>query len=155
MITKKRQNLTNLIIGILIITLLVLFLIINSAQNNKGSEYYEELVNPVLKNVRYNFSLLNPKYANIPLREGNSAYTENKRSITLCLKNPETGETYDMNTLMYVALHELAHVVSESHGHTDEFKRNFVILLREASRIGIYNPRREIPQTYCGVGPND
>ena len=110
---------------------------------------------PILNKVRQNFSKLNPDYGRIPLREGNSAYTENKRTITLCLKNPETKKYYDMNTIMYVALHELGHIVSKTHGHNDEFKRNFSLLLREASRKGIYDPRKEIPQTYCGVGPDD
>jgi len=98
---------------------------------------------------------LHPDYAKIPLREGNSAYTENKRTITLCLKDPETKKYYDMNTIMYVALHELGHIVSVTHGHNDEFKKNFSLLLRDAARKGIYDPRKEIPHTYCGVGPED
>jgi predicted metal-dependent hydrolase len=56
---------------------------------------------------------------------------------------------------MYVALHELAHVISKSHGHNNEFKKNFAILLRDASRKKIYDPRKNIPTTYCGVGPNE
>lgn len=139
----------------IILGVIIFFAVVAVVTNREESDGYKEVDNPILKNVRYNFSLLNPKYANIPLREGGSAYTENKRSITLCLKNPETGKNYDMNTIMYVALHELAHVVCKSQGHTEEFKRNFAILLREAARLGLYNPRKEIPQTYCGVGPDD
>jgi hypothetical protein len=111
--------------------------------------------NPMLDLVRSNFIKLNPKYGKIPLREGKSAYTENKRVITLCLKDPFTDMYYDENTIMYVALHELGHVITPEVGHGPEFKRNFSILLRDGARIGIYDPRKEIPQTYCGVGPND
>lgn len=110
---------------------------------------------PILKQVSENFTVLNPKYGNIPLQEGGSAYTENKEVITLCLRDPITNKYYDMNTIMYVALHELAHVISETHGHNDEFKKNFALILREASRKKIYDPRRNIPTTYCGVGPDD
>ena len=136
---------------ILILTFSVIAAVV--ALRTQKSNYSDD--HPILNKVREAFMELNPKYGNIPLREGNSAYTENKRTITLCLKNPDTKKYYDLNTIMYVALHELAHVVSVTQGHNDEFKKNFSILLREASRIGIYNPRKEIPQTYCGVGPDD
>ena len=109
---------------------------------------------PMLGQVRANFAKLNPRYAEIPLRTGDSAYTENKEVITLCLVNPDTGKYYDLNTIMYVALHELSHVVTpegqEEHG--DAFKKNFADLLRKAADIGIYDPRRPIPATYCHVG---
>ena len=141
---------------IFIIVIIIIFAsaMVITLRNPCESDGYSD-DNPVLDAVRHNFSLLNPKYANIPLREGDSAYTENKRTITLCIKNPETGKNYSMNTIMYVALQELAHVVSKTKGHNEEFRRNFTILLKEAARIGIYNPGKEIPQTYCGVGPND
>jgi hypothetical protein len=89
------------------------------------------------------------------LREGGSAYTENKTVITLCLKNPENGYYYNSNTIMYVALHELAHIISKTQGHNDEFNNNFAMLLKQAETRGIYNPRIPIPTTYCGIGPND
>ena len=86
------------------------------------------------------------------MREGDSAYTENKAVITLCLKNPENGLYYDMNTIMYVAIHELSHMVTKTHGHNKEFKNHFSTLLKRAAQLGIYNPRKPIPETYCGVG---
>lgn len=110
---------------------------------------------PILNKVKENFSVLNPEYGKIPLREGDSSYTENKAYITLCIRDPKTKGYYDMNTIMYVALHELAHVVSKTHGHNDEFKKNFATLLRQAARQGIYDPRKSIPTTYCGIGPED
>lgn len=110
--------------------------------------------NPTLGQVRANFTRLDPKFAKIPLRTGDSAYTENKEVITLCLADPDTNKHYDINTIMYVALHELAHVITpdgkEEHG--PEFKQNFSKLLRKASEEGIYNPRIPIPATYCKVG---
>lgn len=104
---------------------------------------------PLLDQVRANFAKINPKYAEIPLRDGDSAYTENKEVITLCLNNPDTKQAYDINVLMYVALHELAHVISKSQGHGEEFKNNFALLLRKGAEIGIYNPKQPIPASYC------
>lgn len=126
--------------------LIVIFICIILNRRSKFSHDH-----PILKQVSKNFSQLDPEYAKIPLQEGDSAYTENKEVITLCLRDPYTKDYYDMNTIMYVALHELAHVISKSQGHNNEFKKNFSILLREASRKKIYDPRKNIPTTYCGI----
>ncbi len=110
--------------------------------------------NSTLGRVRANFALLDPNFAKIPLRTDNSAYTENKEVITLCLTDPQSRKPYDLNTIMYVALHELAHVVTPDGAkeHGVEFKSNFSKLLRRAAEIGVYNPRVPIPASYCGVG---
>jgi hypothetical protein len=109
---------------------------------------------PTLGLVRANFTKINPRYGKIPLRVGDSAYTENKEVITLCLVDPDTNNFYDINTIMYVALHELAHVITPdgSTEHGTEFKENFSKLLREGAATGVYNPRIPIPATYCKVG---
>lgn len=134
--------------GLFLVLVIGLILLIAFVFSHRS--YYSDK-HPILDQVRSNFSMLNPEYANIPLREGDSAYTENKSVITLCLKNPENGKYYDINTLMYVSLHELAHIISKTHGHNDEFRENFSKLLKKAAQIGIYNPRIPIPDTYCGV----
>jgi hypothetical protein len=105
--------------------------------------------------VRKNFTKINPEYTKIPLRAGDSAYTENKHVITLCLQDPSTKKYYGINTIMYVALHELSHVITKSKGHGDEFKHNFAKLLEQGSKLDIYDPRIPIPSTYCGIGPDD
>lgn len=114
-----------------------------------STRQYFSTNNPVLSEVRANFEKLDPEYAKIPLREGDSAYTENKEVITLCLVDPESKKQYDLNTVMYVAIHELAHVVSKNTGHGPEFKKNFSMLLKLAAKKGIYDPRKSIPATYC------
>ena len=140
-------------LGRVVIILLAIFLLVavGFAISSRSNNY--DMKHPILDEVRQNFSKLNPKYALIPLRSGDSAYTENKEVITLCLVDPDSGKFYDMNTIMYVALHELAHVLTpegkEEHG--DAFKQNFSDLLRQGSQIGFYNPRKSIPSTYCKV----
>jgi len=84
--------------------------------------------------------------------DGNT-YTENKKNIFFCTRQPN-GEVYDDNTLIYVALHELAHVMSKSvdtDEHSPEFYRNFDYLLDLASQAGVYNPCVPIAEFYCGV----
>ena len=81
--------------------------------------------------VKEAFSKIDPKYGNIPILTGDSAFTENKEVITLCLIDPESKKEYDFNTVMYVALHELSHVISNTVGHGDEFKTHFSELRKE------------------------
>lgn len=142
---------------LLVLLLVVLFALITWYITSQGGISYGSSsdsslsAHPMLDQVRMNFAKIDPKFGNIPLREGKSAYTENKRIITLCLVDPDSKVHYDVNTIMYVALHELAHVISKKHGHGDEFKRNFNMLLRKGAQLGIYDPRKPIPTSYCGV----
>jgi hypothetical protein len=55
--------------------------------------------------------------------------------------------------MMYVAIHELAHIASDSVGHTDEFKRNFADLLKKGIEIGVYRyiDYNKEPVEYCGI----
>ena len=133
------------------IVVLLIFALLVAAAIGLSSRSHFSSNDPMLAQVRANFALLNPKYAEIPLRTGDSAYTENKEVITLCLINPDTNQYYDINTIMYVALHELGHCLTgvgqEEHG--EAFKKNFADLLRKGAELGIYNPRQPIPATYC------
>ena len=56
-----------------------------------------------------------------------TAYSENKgEKLAFCTTTKKDGgNMIDENTLMFVALHELSHIASESIGHTDEFWENF------------------------------
>ena len=54
---------------------------------------------------------------------------------------------------MYVAIHELAHLMTKEIGHPPELWRNFKILLQEGIRIGIYEKidYSKEPVKYCGM----
>ena len=90
-----------------------------------------------------------------------TAYSENKgEKMALCLESKSKkggGKLIDENTLMFVALHELAHIGTKSIGHTKEFWNNFQFLLEEAKRINIYKPvnYKKTPQSYCGMTITD
>lgn len=89
-----------------------------------------------------------------PFEEDSSSYTINKKQISFCLRKKNKHKNFhDLETLNFVLIHELAHVMSVSQGHNEEFMRNFRFLLREAHDCGIYNPVNYgiNPMTYCGV----
>jgi len=78
--------------------------------------------------------------------DSSAAYVVNKQELRLCLKGKE-------NDTMFVLLHELAHVMSGTYGHNEEFKDNMKILVKEAVKLGIYQPTdyTKTPVDYCGV----
>jgi hypothetical protein len=87
------------------------------------------------------------------------AYSENKgEKLALCLEK-EKGKNHliDINTLTFVALHELAHIASNNIGHGDEFWKNFKFLLERATEIGVYTPidYKKKPKRYCSTTIHD
>jgi hypothetical protein len=88
-----------------------------------------------------------------------TAYSENKgKKIAFCLnKKKNTSELIDLNTLMFVAIHELSHIMTESVGHEPEFWANFKILLENAKEANIYDPQdyKKDPENYCGMQITD
>ncbi len=87
-----------------------------------------------------------------------TSYTVNKgEKIVFCLRSKILDEIHDMNTLMYVVIHELGHVGCPEFGHTPLFKKIFTFLLEQSVIIGIYTPidYRKNPQYYCGMTINE
>lgn len=109
---------------------------------------------PIIKRLKYKVSLVNPKFASYDIREATEgSYTENKTVVYICTKDPETKKYYTDNTLIYVTLHECAHMLDKTFNdaHDEKFKKIFKELLDKAEAIGIYNPKIPIPPTYCGL----
>ena len=89
-----------------------------------------------------------------------TAYSENKgEKVAFCL-NKQKGNNdnlIDENTLTFVAIHELSHVMTKSIGHKSEFWSNFKFMLESAKEAGIHNPvdYKKEPQEYCGMKIHD
>jgi predicted metal-dependent hydrolase len=89
----------------------------------------------------------------------NTSYSINKgEKIVLCLRSKDgQNRIVKKNIIMFVALHEIAHIMTLSIGHTKEFWDNFEFLLKESAKIGIYDEIdfNSAPHTYCGVRITD
>lgn len=89
--------------------------------------------------------------------EGTTSYSINKgEKIVFCLRRrggPDAGKLEDINMMMFVAIHELAHIATEEVGHTPLFWENMAWLLEEAINTGVYTKQdfKTQPQKYCGV----
>jgi hypothetical protein len=89
-----------------------------------------------------------------------TAYSENKgEKLAFCLDTEANnqGKLIDINTLTFVAIHEVAHIATKSIGHTQEFWDNFKMLLEEATAEGIYDPvdYKKKKVRYCGMDITD
>ncbi len=111
-------------------------------------------------NVNRLVNNFNPKkiYETLP-NSVHTAYSENKgEKLAFCLDTERTdGKLIDLNTLTFVALHELAHIATKSIGHTDEFWTNFKFLITVANKINVYSPvdYAKKPHRYCGMDISD
>jgi hypothetical protein len=89
-----------------------------------------------------------------------TSYSVNKgEKIHLCLRQREgqNESLVDENVMVFVALHEMAHVVTPSLGHGPDFWNNFGWLLKQAEAHGIYKYQdfKAHPVSYCGLHITD
>lgn len=132
----------------------------------KGKNYSEESANdgngetaigPAVKRLLKKFNPNNISESGA--KSKHTSYSVNKgEKIIFCLRQKNEAQTFvDENTIMFVAIHELAHIMTLSIGHEPEFWNNFKILLREAVDIGIYKKEdySKNPKPYCGITVSD
>jgi predicted metal-dependent hydrolase len=85
---------------------------------------------------------------------GYTSYSVNKgEEIVFCLKSKETKEFHDINLILYVAIHEMAHIGCPEVGHTQLFKEIFAFFITEAIELNIYKYENYAtnPVEYCGM----
>lgn len=71
--------------------------------------------------------------------DSKETYTVGKGdSIHLFMRNGDT--IIPINELMFVVIHELAHIITPEYNHTPQFWRNDLYLLNASISCGIYNP---------------
>jgi hypothetical protein len=84
---------------------------------------------------------------------GYTSYSVNKgERIVMCLRHKDNSFV-DENVLVYVAVHELGHLMTDEIGHTDRFWANFKLLLQQAIDLGLYTrvDFAASPESYCGI----
>jgi len=117
-------------------------------KNNENFEYIKNLINRT-KEIYI---------METPSDEEYTSYTVNKgEKIYFCLRSKVLNKIHDMNTLLYVVIHEMAHIACPEYGHTPLFYSIFKFLLRTSIDIGIYKEvdYRFSPQDYCGMTINE
>jgi hypothetical protein len=113
-----------------------------------SSDSYTRFDDPKLDELKQRLSLAFPEIRNLDLTGSNKSLTINKQHVFICTKD-EQGEYYSDNMLIYVILHELAHVLCDEVGHTDKFRKIFQELLDRAHDAGVYDPSIPPIDNYC------
>ena len=81
------------------------------------------------------------------------AYSVNKGDeLSICIREKDTEKFIDKNTINFVAIHEMSHIMTPETGHTPLFWDNMKFLLEQGKEIGIYDPQnyKQNPVIYCG-----
>ena len=88
-----------------------------------------------------------------------TSYSVNKgEKLVFCIRQKDEKESIvDENTITFVAIHELSHIMTKSVGHTEEFWNNFKRLLKEAIDNNLYTKENysQNPKDYCGIKVTD
>lgn len=129
---------------------LFIFMLIFMWRRDRKKHYVKH---PLLEHVKALVRPLAPKTVDkLKFRESTSTYTLNKQTLYFCIRN-DKGEYYDLNTLVYVAIHELSHAVIpyDTKDHGPDWAKKFAQLLDEGNKLGIYDPNKSIAPMYCGI----
>lgn len=144
---------TILLFSRLVLLFLVILAVITVFLLLRVKEQFQQK-DPMLIEIRNQLSRLSPQAKYLEFYEDDKSYTINKRRIYLCLRD-ENRAYYSMNMLMYVAIHELAHVICDEIGHTPKFHKIFSELLEKAGVMGIYDAGEPLVPDYCTYDPKN
>jgi hypothetical protein len=109
---------------------------------------------PYIKQLKNNLSESRTVVYETDPESNLTSYSVNKgEELSFCLKSKKSNQLHDINLLMYVAIHEMAHIACPEIGHGELFKKIFKKLAEEAINIGIYKKVNfsEVPTEYCGM----
>jgi hypothetical protein len=130
---------------------LINFIEENSANDNEFQIYKE------------NINLIKNKIDSVVIKEtpktsSYTSYSVNKgEELFLCIRSKNTNQIHDNNDLLYVAIHEIAHIGCPEIGHTNLFFKINLYLLQKAVEFNLYKKDNynEKPREYCGINLNN
>jgi hypothetical protein len=114
----------------------------------------QELIN----NYKY-IKMIQKKLPNSLIKESSAkseftSYSVNKgEELVFCLRSKINNKLHNINDIMYVAIHEIAHIGCPEIGHTPLFKKINKFLLERALKKGLYTFEnyRKTQKEYCGI----
>ena len=97
----------------------------------------------VISRLKSRLSRVFPNITDLYIINSTKSLTRSKQDIYLQVYN-KNGVPFDMNTLVYVALHEISHIICEvedtDSAHSPEFYAIFNKLIDKSIEKGIFNP---------------
>ena len=106
---------------------------------------YSEVIKKKFNKIIFRESTENNKFTSYSINKG--------EEIVFCLRSKEDDSLHNINELMYVAIHEIAHVGCPEIGHTPLFLKINKILLKQAIECNVYKFKDYgvFPENYCGI----
>ena len=100
--------------------------------------------------LRKNFQIKNMFEVYPNNKEGDTSYSINKgQEIGVCIRSGiNFYNIHNLNVIKFVFIHELAHVITISQQHSEEFWKNFKYLLHNLLKKIDYSTS---PEEYCGM----
>jgi len=111
---------------------------------------FEKYIKQLYYNLNRDRSLI---YENDPNSKLTSFSVNKGEEIAFCLRSKKNNELHQLNLIMYVALHEMAHIACPEIGHGELFKKIFKFLTEIAIELKLYNldNYEDNPVEYCGM----
>jgi len=128
-----------------------MFKLKNYLYSNKDNfPEFKDYIKQLHRNLNKDRTLI---YENDPKSDLTSFSVNKGEEIAFCLKSKKTGDIHDVNLIMYVAIHEMAHIACPEIGHGELFKKIFKFLTEQAIELGIYkyDDYDSKPVEYCGM----
>lgn len=130
---------------------LINFIEENSA-NDKEYHIYKDNINSIknkIDEVVIKETPSNSSYTSYSVNKGEELY--------LCIRSKNTNKIHNINDLLYVAIHEVAHIGCPDIGHTDLFFKINLYLLKKAVEFNLYkyDNYNNKPREYCGINLNN
>lgn len=128
-----------------------MFKLKNYLYSNKDNfPEFKDYIKQLHRNLNKDRTLI---YENDPKSELTSFSVNKGEEIAFCLKSKKTGDIHNTNLIMYVAIHEMAHIACPEIGHGELFKKIFKFLTEQAIEINIYSydDYDSKPVEYCGM----
>ena len=132
----------------------------DNKDKNKAAEILYELRNNIKKLISFieeksendkefsmykeNIMLIKNKIDKVIIKEtpkesSYTSYSVNKgEELYLCIRSKNNNEIHDINDLLYVAIHEIAHIGCPEIGHTNLFFKINLYLLKKAVEFNLY-----------------
>jgi len=124
-----------------------------SDKNEKKIETYQDpLLDKIYKDLKLIYPDLDQK--KIKMYGANDTLTEDKKIMYLCIRK-KNGEYYDYPSILYIAIHELAHVLNDEYDthseHGDKFNNLNKVLLQKAYELNLLPKNLKVNYDMCGT----
>ncbi len=129
-----------------------------AAQAEKETMGDKDIDSELVDNYKY-IRMIQKRLPNSVIKESSAkseftSYSVNKgEELVFCLRSKKNNKIHDINDLMYVAVHEIAHIGCPEIGHTPLFKKINKFLLERAAAINLYKFEnyKATQKEYCGI----